>query len=100
MLKEAIWPDKEEQVEFDRSRGWVLVSLAVATSIDALAVGLALGVMQVSPWWPSALIGIVATIMSVTGLFLGRILRKVFGQVIEIAGGILLIFVAAKFFFM
>lgn len=99
MIKEALWPDADEDVEVDRSRGWVLVSLSVATSIDALAIGLALGVMQVSPWWPSVLIGVVAAVMTVTGLFLGRSLRKVFGQIVEVAGGILLLFVAAKFFF-
>jgi putative Mn2+ efflux pump MntP len=89
---------EEKKEERDLSRGWFLVSLCVATSIDALAVGLVFGVVKMSPWWPSVVIGCVASTMSLVGLFLGRYLRAVFGKVIEVAGGLLLLFVAVKLF--
>ena len=43
----------------DPSRGWTLVMLSVATSIDALAVGLSLAMLQVNIWFPSVVIGLV-----------------------------------------
>ncbi|MDX9754255.1 MAG: manganese efflux pump MntP family protein [bacterium] len=99
MIKEAIWSEAEDD-SIDRSRGWNLVSLSVATSIDALAVGIALGMTGISPWWPSLLIGLVAGVMTLAGLNLGRRLRKIFGQIVEVIGGILLFFIAAKMFVM
>jgi len=97
MLYEAIWPD-EKKTEIDRSRGWFLVTLSLATSIDALAMGLAFSVLNVSPWNPSLVIGLVAGAMSLTGLYLGRTLRASIGQSIEIAGGLFLLLIAGKLF--
>lgn len=97
MLWESLQTE-QQRPDRDLSRGWYLVSLCVATSIDALAVGLVFGVVKVSPWWPCVIIGIVASAMTLGGLFLGRHLRAVFGKVVEIAGGILLLFVAIKLF--
>jgi putative Mn2+ efflux pump MntP len=81
----------------DPSRGWYLISLSIATSIDALAVGLVFGVLQITPWFPSIIIGLVAGAMTFTGLYLGRTLRNTFGQVIEIGGAIFLLLIAVQF---
>lgn len=97
ILVQAASPDRREH-EKDLSRGWYLVSLSVATSMDALAIGLVFGVLGVAPWWPSLMIGCVAGGMTLIGLFLGRYLRALYGRAVEIAGGILLLFVAAKLF--
>lgn len=96
MLIEAVKADQPEKINKDLSRGWYLVSLSLATSIDALAVGLVFGVVNLSPWWPSLLIGVVAAGMTLTGLRLGRRLKSSFGRWIEIAGGVLLLLVAIK----
>ncbi|RMF42991.1 MAG: manganese efflux pump, partial [Deltaproteobacteria bacterium] len=51
MIREAI-AGEEERSETDPTRGWSLVLLSVATSIDALAVGLTLAMLGVSIWFP------------------------------------------------
>lgn len=96
-LYEAISPEEHDDQCRDLSRGWCLVSLSIATSIDALAVGLVFGVMDIQPWLPCVIIGLVAGAMTFTGLFLGRYLRNTYGKVIEIAGGVLLLFIAFRF---
>lgn len=99
MIFDAMGKQEHEQEQgIDRSRGWYLVSLSLATSMDALAVGGALGMTNAEPWWPSVFIGAVAGIMTLIGLHLGRIIRRHVGQIIEIIGGLVLILIAAKMF--
>ncbi len=95
-LYDSILSDDKE-ITRDLTRGWFLVSLSIATSVDALAVGLVFGVLEIHPLLPSLLIGIVAGTMTLTGLFLGRFLRASFGRIVGAAGGILLLFLAFKF---
>ncbi len=75
----------------DPSRGWTLVLLSIAVSIDALAVGLSLGVLGVFVWYPAILIGIVTGLLSLVGLRLGNTLGKRMGKPVEIIGGLVLI---------
>lgn len=87
----------EDRLLRDRSRGWSLVSLSVATSIDALAIGVVFGVLQAPLLFPCLTIGIVAGLASLLGLFLGRRLRTRFGGWLQMVGGLLLIGLAVKF---
>jgi len=80
----------------DPTRGWTLVVLSVATSIDALAVGLSMAMLNVKVWFPGLIIGIVAGVMTFTGMQLGRQLGKRFGSRIEMAGGLILIGIGVK----
>ncbi|MBN2499017.1 MAG: manganese efflux pump [Deltaproteobacteria bacterium] len=80
----------------DPSRGATLVILSLATSIDALAVGLSLAMVQVSIWYPSVVIGIVTAGLSLAGVRLGDRLGRVFGKRMEIAGGIVLLGIGAR----
>lgn len=80
----------------DPSRGLLLLTLAIATSIDALAVGLSLALLHTAVWAPSVLIGIVAASMSLLGIFLGGRLQAYFGRRAEILGGLILIFIALR----
>ncbi|MBE0565848.1 MAG: manganese efflux pump [Krumholzibacteria bacterium] len=75
----------------DPSRGWALVALSIATSIDAFAVGLGLAMLDVAIWVPVALIGVITAAMSVSGLLLGRVLSAAWGSRAEILGGLLLL---------
>ncbi|MFN2370412.1 MAG: manganese efflux pump, partial [Candidatus Krumholzibacteriia bacterium] len=75
----------------DPSRGWSLVALSVATSIDAFAVGLGLAMLDVAIWVPIALIGVITAAMSLSGLLLGRVLSAAWGPRAEILGGVLLL---------
>ncbi len=95
MLWEAFHP--EENVDRgDPTRGWSLVTLSVATSIDALAVGLTLAMLDVSIWIPSLIIGLVAGLLTIVGMLLGRFLGKHWGQRVEILGGLVLIGIGVK----
>jgi manganese efflux pump family protein len=75
----------------DPSRGWTLVSLSVATSIDALAVGLSLALLEVGIWRVSVMIGLVTMSLSVTAIIAGRFLGILFGKKMEVFGGTVLI---------
>jgi putative Mn2+ efflux pump MntP len=80
----------------DPSRGWSLVMLSLATSIDALAVGFSLGVVGMTIWYPAVVIGIVTGLLSLLGLRLGNRLGAKFGKRVEIAGGIVLILIGLR----
>jgi putative Mn2+ efflux pump MntP len=80
----------------DPSRGLMLLTLATATSIDALAVGLSLAMLRVSVLLPSIIIGIVASGMSLVGIYLGSRLQVRLGRKAEILGGIILILIAIR----
>ncbi len=75
----------------DPSRGLTLIMLSVATSIDALAVGLSLAMLDVSIWWPSVTIGAVTGLLSAIALRAGSVLGAAVGKRMEIAGGLVLI---------
>ena len=50
---------RQESQSLDPSRGWTLVLLSVAVSLDALAVGLSLGLLRIVVWYPAIIIGLV-----------------------------------------
>lgn len=81
---------KESQTN-DPSRGMTLILLSVAVSMDALAVGLSLGLLGIFVWYPAIIIGVVPGILSLIGLRLGNRLGKRFGRSVEIFGGFVLI---------
>ena len=83
----------------DPSRGMMLVILSVATSIDALAVGLSLALLQVSIWYPAVVIGLVTGIVSFIGIILGRHLSEKVGKAAALFGAILLIVIAVRILF-
>jgi putative Mn2+ efflux pump MntP len=82
----------------DPSKGWRLVMLSVATSIDALAVGLTFGVLAREVLVPALLIGGLSCAMTLAGIFLGRRLKASFGGYAEILGGLILIGIGVKIF--
>lgn len=100
MIREAFQPD--EQSTFDPRRLTTQLLLAVATSIDALAVGISMAVTGydtlLSLLWPLTAIGLASLLFSLLGHALG--IR--FGHAIskrlkpEIAGGLLLILIGVK----
>ncbi|MFP4353533.1 MAG: manganese efflux pump MntP family protein [Phycisphaerae bacterium] len=96
MVYEAIAEDEQERSDRDPSRGLLLVTLAMATSIDALAVGVSMAFLDVSIWWPCITIGIVAALMSTIGIFSGSRLGSRWGQRAEILGGLVLLTIGAK----
>jgi len=75
----------------DPSRGWNLVLLSVAVSIDALAVGLSLGVLGIPVGYPALIIGLTTGALSLAGLRLGHGFGAALGRPFEIIGGLALI---------
>lgn len=70
--------------------------LGIATSIDALAVGLSLAFLGVSVWRPSLVIGVITAGLSLLALFLGGRLGVLFGKRAEIFGGLVLLTIGAR----
>ncbi len=93
MIKDAIAGRDEEAQKVDPTKGYTLIMLSVATSIDSLAVGLSFSMLNVSIWMPAVIIGLVATLLTVIGLKLGCLLGAAskIGVRAEIAGGLVLL---------
>ncbi|MEN8154652.1 MAG: manganese efflux pump MntP family protein [Acidobacteriota bacterium] len=75
---------------------FTLISQSIATSIDALAVGISFALLNISILSPVLIIGIVTFLFSMTGLYLGRKFGKKFGNIAEIIGGMILIGIGLK----
>ena len=87
---------KSGETKQDPSKGRNLIILSVATSIDALAVGFTLAMLNVSIWYPCIIIGIVTGILSIIGIQLGARLGIRFGKTMELLGGLVLIAIGIK----
>lgn len=68
----------------------MLILTALATSIDALVIGISLAFVEVNIALAALAIGVTTTIMVTAGMMLGRVLGSVIGQRAEIVGGVLL----------
>ena len=95
MIREAL-ADDDERPATDPSRGITLVMLSIATSIDALAVGLTLAMVDIIIWIPTLVIGIVACVFSVAGVLLGHRIGAAWGRRVEIFGGLVLVAIGTK----
>ncbi len=98
MLRSAIKGEQEEETYKDPTRGMTLVMLSVATSIDALAVGLSLSMINVSIWTPALIIGIVAGAFTTAGMHLGKAIGGMakLGRWAELTGGVVLLTIGAN----
>lgn len=88
--------DAERPPRADPTRGWSLIMLSVATSLDALAVGFGMAALGVSVGSASVVIGLVAAAMTVVGLSLGRRLGTGCGRWAELAGGLVLLGIGSR----
>lgn len=82
--------------ERDPTKGFVLLLLSVATSIDALAVGLSFTALDLPVLFPSLIIGIIAFIMTIIGTKIGPLFGRLVGKRAELFGGCLLILIGIK----
>jgi putative Mn2+ efflux pump MntP len=98
MIWEALEKEKELQPKNDPTKGLRLVMLSVATSIDALAIGLSLALLKISIWLPALVIGVVATVATAAGLHLGKKAGSSFhlSSYAEVTGGLVLIAIGLK----
>ncbi|WP_044527742.1 manganese efflux pump MntP [Herbaspirillum sp. B65] len=97
MIHEGCSDDDEEDAEAGAPKQSVvmLALTAVATSIDAMAVGVGLAFIDVNILEASLLIGLATTTMVTIGVMVGRVLGHLIGKRAEIIGGVVLIGVGA-----
>ena len=96
MLREALGKEEGEAADADLSVKTMFI-LAVATSIDALAVGISLAMAGVgSIWLAAAFIGICTCLLSMLGVKIGNVFGSRFEAKAEIAGGVILILLGVK----
>ncbi len=94
-----LWEARQEKgpaLEKDPTRGLSLVVLSVATSLDALAVGLSMALIGVSIWVPSVVIGLVAGVLTALGITFGSRIGARWGPRAEVAGGGVLMVIGAR----
>lgn len=83
----------------DPSRGRLMLVLCIAVSIDALAVGLSMAMIEAPVLFPSIVIGLVTFALSLVGLLAGDRLGRHFGKRMEILGGLVLIGIGLQILF-
>lgn len=98
MIRSGRNPDGE-CFEQDPSKGRLLIMLCIATSLDAMAVGLSLAMVDVAIFSPAFAIGVVTLLLSTFGLIAGNRLGRLFGKRMEILGGLILVGIGLKILF-
>ena len=96
MIREAVWDDKEEEEKSNSLDFKTMFFLAIATSIDALAVGVSFACIQVKLWSSVLIIGLTTFIFSVLGVKIGNVFGSKYEKSAGIIGGIILILIGLK----
>ena len=99
MLKEALGKEECEECESENGDfGFkTMFVMAVATSIDALAIGVSMALAgNVNIWVAITLIGITTCVTSALGVKIGNVFGSKFKKKAELAGGIILILLGLK----
>ncbi|MCQ9423830.1 manganese efflux pump MntP [Pseudomonas sp. LJDD11] len=100
MIYNGLKDDGEEEQERSSQHSlFILAVTAVATSIDALAVGVGLAFVDVNILIASAAIGLATLVMVTIGVMLGRVLGTMVGKRAEIVGGVVLMIVGGTILF-
>jgi putative Mn2+ efflux pump MntP len=87
---------QDSKKSIDISKGILLVTLAIATSIDALAVGLTFAFLKINIIIACATIGVVAFGVTIVGFTLGKTVKTWLGKYAEVIGGIILIAIGLR----
>lgn len=95
MIKESFGGENEAENN-NPSKGWNLILLSVATSIDAFAVGFSLALLDIEILFPALCIGIITGFISLIGIYIGKYFGTKFSQYARFAGGIILIGIGVK----
>lgn len=94
MIRESLGDEDEEITDHFSFKEVTL--LAIATSIDAFAVGITIALIKDPVLISSVIIGIVAFLFSVVGVFIGKKLGNYIGDKFQILGGVILILIGIK----
>jgi putative Mn2+ efflux pump MntP len=94
MIREAVWGDDEE---IDGNFGFrTMLLMAIATSIDAMAVGISMAFLDVDIWMSALVIGVVTLSLSAVGVYLGSLFGSRLGSKAGVVGGLILIAIGIK----
>ena len=92
MIKES----RETEKVDDKMDVRTMLILAVATSIDALSIGVTLAFVDVNIWVVVSSIGIVTFLFSLVGVLIGRRVGSMLGNRAKVIGGVILIYLGTK----
>ena len=95
MIHESVCKRTDER-RINLFNPYLLLVLSVATSIDALAAGLSLSLLEIQILTPAAVTGFVTFLLSLFGLLVGRRSRKILLGKVEVIGGLILICLGIK----
>lgn len=94
MLKESF---SKEALRIDADfSARTMFAMAVATSIDALAIGVSLAFLRVNIWESVSIIGVTTALFSAVGLYIGNAFGSRYKSKAEFSGGIILILMGVK----
>ena len=95
MLKDSFEKDESCEVNPDFSFK-TMFAMAVATSIDALAVGVSFAFLKVNIWYAVLLIGIITGAFSAVGIYIGNLFGSKYKYKAEFVGGFILVAMGLK----
>ncbi len=96
MIFDTFSSDEEEEDKKLSGGFLVMIGLAIATSIDALAVGVSFSCMNISIFKATTIIGVVTFGLCLLGCRLARFFGKLLGNKMELIGGLVLCFIGIK----
>jgi manganese efflux pump family protein len=96
MIYEAFEISRAKEQKPNPGELLIVLSLAVATSLDALAVGFTISLLNTPILASVVIIGVITFILSYAGVYAGKKFGHLFENKIEIAGGLILIAIGAK----
>ncbi len=94
MIYEAFGENVENEISMISNK--ILLTLAIATSIDAMAAGFTLHLFNLNPFISVILIGIITFIFSILGVYIGSKGGEKYESKAEIFGGVILILIGVK----
>lgn len=100
MIRNAFRADNECMPK-DPTKGLLMVTLSVATSLDAMAVGLSLSLINISIWMPALIVGVTAALFTAAGMIIGsRAVRILWVQkYAELGGAVVLYLIGIRILF-
>ena len=96
MIREGFsdYDDEDDDKQF--LGAWEMIMLSVATSLDAMAVGLTFAFLPINVWEASTMIGVITFGISLIGVYLGKFMGQFVGKYADILGGGVLILIGTK----
>jgi putative Mn2+ efflux pump MntP len=97
IVRNALRGQEDDRRKIDPTRGWSLVFLSVASSLDALVVGISLAMVNLPIFSSALIVGLVSYGMTLLGMGIGQKIGTIWGRRCELFGGIILIFIGFYF---